>query len=81
MVQTSQAVTTRLMKRFKTELDRTEGNSIMENTSEPTERTKAAFELWNNKVSLSFGNKTELGHEIQKYLKFFFQNQPGVKSD
>lgn len=52
-------------------------NSIMENASECT---KAAFELWNNKVSLSFGNKMVLGNEIQKYLKFFL-NQHGVKSD
>lgn len=58
-----------------------EGNSIMENASEPTEHNKAALELLNNKVSLSFANKRELGHEIQKNLKLFCQYQRGVKSD
>ncbi len=61
------------MKRVKKEPDRMEGNNIMENASKPTEYTNAALELWNNKVSLSFGNKTVLGHEIHKYLKLFFR--------
>lgn len=34
--------------------------------------TRAAPEPWNNKVSLSSGNKTELGYETQKYLTCFF---------
>lgn len=58
-----------------------EGNNIMENASEPAEHTKAALKLWNNKVSLSFGNKTELGHEIQKHLKLFFQSERGLRSN
>lgn len=49
-----------------------EGNSIMENASEPTEHNKAALELLNNKVPLSFANKRELGHEIQKKPEVIF---------
>ncbi len=63
---------TKLMLQVKEKPDSMEGRSIMENSSEPTERTKVAPELWNNKVSLSLGNKAKLGHEIQKYLRLFF---------
>lgn len=69
-----------LIKPIREEPDRMEEatTNIMENASELTQCTKAALEHWNNKVSLSFGNKMVLGHEI---LEGIFQNQHGVKSD
>lgn len=45
----------------------------MESTSEPTESTKTTPELWNNKTSLSCGNKNMLGQKAQKYLRLLFR--------
>lgn len=45
----------------------------MESSSEPTESTKTTPELWNNKTSLSCGNKNMLGQKAQKYLRLLFR--------